>query len=288
MAIFCTISTFSHLYKAFALADSLAKFSGHLKLLLLDGIVQDIELEIPKNITVLTLEEIDSDRTRVVLKKYKGDQRRWALKSVLLLYVLKQNKKVIYVDNDIYFFNDYSFLEEELNENAIILTPHFYPADPKNNQTWLEANFRIGLYNAGFVGVNRHAISALEWWSDCCLYEVKKSYWRGLFDDQKYLDLFPVLFDGVKIIKHRGCNFAGWNSNSNIDLIQIVFIHFNSFTMNKFKNVDSKYHLLFTQYVERLKVFNPAFEENTGSLSLFKLQKGFYFLKWKLARLVSC
>ena len=288
MAIFCTISTFSHLYKAFALADSLAKFSGHLKLLLLDGIVQDIELEIPKNITFLTLEEIDSDRTRVVLKKYKGDQRRWALKSVLLLYVLKQNKKVIYVDNDIYFFNDYSFLEEELNENAIILTPHFYPSNPKKNQTWLEANFRLGLFNAGFIGVNRNAMSALEWWSDCTIYEIKKAYWRGLFDDQKYLDLFPVLFDGVKIIKHRGCNFAGWNSNSNIDLIQIVFIHFNSFTMNKFKNVDSKYHLLFTQYVERLKVFNPAFEGNGGSLSLFKLQNGFYFLKWKLARLVSC
>lgn len=288
MAIFCTISTFLHLYKAFALADSLAKFSGHLKLLLLDGIVQDIELEIPKNITFLTLEEIDSDRTRVVLKKYKGDQRRWALKSVLLLYVLKQNKKVIYVDNDIYFFNDYSFLEEELNENAIILTPHFYPSNPKKNQTWLEANFRLGLFNAGFIGVNRNAMSALEWWSDCTIYEIKKAYWRGLFDDQKYLDLFPVLFDGVKIIKHRGCNFAGWNSNSNIDLIQIVFIHFNSFTMNKFKNVDSKYHLLFTQYVERLKVFNPAFEGNGGSLSLFKLQNGFYFLKWKLARLVSC
>ena len=287
MAIFCTISTFSHLYKAFALADSLAKFSGHLKLLLLDGIVQDIELEIPKNITFLTLEEIDSDRTRVVLKKYKGDQRRWALKSVLLLYVLKQNKKVIYVDNDIYFFNDYSFLEEELNENAIILTPHFYPADPKNNQTWLEANFRIGLYNAGFIGVNGNAVLALEWWSDCCLYEVKKAYWRGLFDDQKYLDLLPIIFNNVKIIKNKGCNFAGWNSNSNIDLNQIVFVHFNSFTLNKFKNLDNEYYPLFTLYVEQLKVFNPTFEENGRGLSLFKLQNGLYFLKWKLARLIS-
>ena len=164
MAIFCTISTQSHLFKSFALADSLANYGGELKVLLIGELTSEYESIQPKNVQLFSLNEIKSPRAEETKDKYKNDKLRWSLKPILLLFLLEEYGKVIYVDNDIYFFNDFKFLDEALEKNNILLTPHFYPSSPKNDQTWLEANFRLGLYNAGFIGVNKNAKEA------CLLY----------------------------------------------------------------------------------------------------------------------
>ena len=287
MAIFCTISTQSHLFKTYALADSIQQFGGQLKVLLVDSDeVKNVD-SIPSNIEFHHLGQISSERIEQTSRIYKKDKLRWALKPAYLLYLLPNYHALIYVDNDVFFYNDFNFLFEELQISDVLLTPHFYPSSPKNEQTWLEANFRLGMYNAGFIGVNENAKNALEWWSDCCLYEMRRSYWRGLFDDQKYLDLLPVLFENVKIIKNRGCNFAGWNSQLHIDIKQIVFVHFNSFTSKIFNEETNKYFPLIKNYTKQLKLYNPTFKNSSRGLDLFKLQNGLYFIKWKLARLLN-
>ncbi len=287
MAIFCTISTQSHLFKSFALADSLANYGGELKVLLIGELTSEYESIQPKNVQLFSLNEIKSPRAEETKDKYKNDKLRWSLKPILLLFLLEEYGKVIYVDNDIYFFNDFKFLDEALEKNNILLTPHFYPSSPKNDQTWLEANFRLGLYNAGFIGVNKNAKEALEWWSDCCLYEIKKSYWRGLFDDQKYLDLIPVLFNAVKIIKNRGCNLAGWNDQENLPEKGIVFIHFNVFTLSKFKLKEHGYHSQFNLYIKTLEKYKPSFIIKEKRFDKFKVQNAIYYLKWKIARFIN-
>jgi hypothetical protein len=287
LAIFCTISTSSHLFKTYALAESIQQFGGELKVLLVDSNEVKNNENIPVNIQFHYLNEINSNRIKQTKQAYQNDKLRWALKPAYLLFLLGNYQKVIYVDNDVYFFNEFNFLLDELNRFDVLLTPHFYPSSPKKEQTWLEANFRLGLYNAGFIGVNKNAKEALEWWSDCCLYELKKAYWRGLFDDQKYLDLFPIKFEKVKIIKDRGCNFAGWNSQSNISIKKIVFVHFNSYTLQKFKDTTSLYNMLYNKYVSHLKSNKPNFHTASNYFSSFKLQNAFYFLKWKMSRIFN-
>lgn len=287
MATFCTISTQSHLFKSFALADSLATYGWELKILLVDELNDDHTSIEPHNVELVSLFDMKSPRTEQALAKYKNDKLRWSLKPIFLLFLLEKYEKVIYLDNDIYFFKDCKFLDEALERNNILLTPHFYPASPLENQTWLEANLRIGLYNAGFIGVNRKAQKALLWWSDCCLYEMKKSYWRGLFDDQKYLDLLPILFDGVRIIKDRGCNFAGWNDQIALLENEIVFIHFNQFTMSKFKINTSLYYDYFSLYIFALKKYKPSFELKEKQFDKFKIQNTLYYIKWNLDRLIN-
>ena len=173
---------------------------------------------------------------------------------------------------------------DELKKYNVLLTPHFYPTSPKSNQTWLEANFRIGLYNAGFIGVNKNAVDALEWWRDCCLYEIKKSYWRGLFDDQKYLDLFPILFDGVKILKNRGCNLAGWNDYTTLEKEGVVFVHFNEFTLNKFSDRNHGYYYLFKQYEHHIKRYSSTLLTKRNKLTAFYFQNVLYYIRWKLTQ----
>ncbi len=286
MSVFCTISTFHHLYKAYALADSLTVFDCKLIVLLVDGAVENTLDH--HNISLLGLKDLTADGSTSIIDKYarNQDKLRWALKSVLLLELLKTHDKIAYVDNDIFFFNSPKFLFDELETNTLLLTPHFYPSSPLKNQTWLEANFRLGLYNAGFIGVNNNAVKALEWWRDCCLYEIKKAYWRGLFDDQKYLNLLPVLFDQVEIIKHRGCNLAGWNDSVSLKKEDVIFVHFNGFTLDKFSDKDNRYHYLFEQYVHHIKHYSSEVLTNRKRLTLLSLQNAFYYIRWKLSRLI--
>jgi hypothetical protein len=287
LVTFCTISTESHLFKTYALADSLRTFGGALKVLIVDSDeVKNVE-NIPSNVQFHFLEQLSSERIELTKKAYKKDKLRWALKPAYLLYLLSEYQELIYLDNDIFFYNGYNFLFEELQHSDLLLTPHFYPSSPQKDQTWLEANFRLGLYNAGFIGVNRNGKKALEWWSDCCLYEMKRAYWRGLFDDQKYLDLLPVLFNNVRVIKHRGCNFAGWNNQNNLKEEEIIFIHYNRFTVSKFQVETSLYFNSFLQYLSVLNKYKPNFKFAKRGATQFKFKNALYFLRWKLARMLK-
>lgn len=269
---FCTITTFSHLYKVYALAESL-KNQQHgfvLNVLVIDD-DRGFQFE---NCRFLKLADIQAQQSAgKIIRKYKGnkDRLRWSLKPVLMKYLLLQpsTDKVIYLDNDLYFFSDYAFLFDLLDKHCFLLTPHYYRNDPNANQNWLEANFRIGLYNAGFAGANKDALNTLQWWADCCLYRCEKNAFRGLFDDQKYLDLVPVIEPTALIVRHKGCNVAGWNAEAvcRREIVdhrvliagkfEIVFIHFNDDTIREI--VAGWDHILFNYYrtyIETMKRYH--------------------------------
>lgn len=246
---------------------------------------------------VLLLQEIQSELVDKIKQKYKShpDKLRWALKPAVANYLLENgSEKVIYIDNDIYFFQSPEFLFEKLEQSDFLLTPHFYPSDSTKNQNWLEANFRVGLYNAGFFGANQNAIPILEWWANCCLYAVKKSYWRGLYDDQKYLDLVPIKFENIEIIKNRGCNFAGWNCGqvelktlenqlyANND--KLTFIHFAQLSMERFSQANSAVYPLYLNYLTTLKKHKPNFNPTPKKITKLAIRNYLYYLRWLLVR----
>jgi hypothetical protein len=295
---FCTISTKSHLFKTKALADSLCKFNAHLHVLIVDA--EDIETK-QVNVSYYSLNCIKSEIGMALISKYRKhpDKLRWSLKSVFMALILEQTDKIIYVDNDIWFYKDPGFLFELLNTNDVLLTPHFYDTNPKQNQNWLEANFKVGLYNAGFIGANNNAINALNWWSEACLYNIKKSYWRGLFDDQKYLDLLPIMFDKVMVLKHRGCNLAGWNylwykldrAKDNAALIEnkypLIFIHFAETSLIHFSNNDNFFNLEYNNYLENLKKYNPNYSSKRSYFKTYTISVYINYIKWKICRLLE-
>lgn len=298
MKHFCTISTQSHLYKAKALADSLSNSGSHLHVLIVDA----LELHpTQSNVSYYSLKSIQSEIGLKLISKYQKqpDKLRWGLKSVFMMLLLESIEQVIYVDNDIWFYNDPSFLFELLNNNDIILTPHFYDTNPQTNQNWLEANFKVGLYNAGFLGANKNAIKALKWWSEACYYNIKKSYWRGLFDDQKYLDLLPIMFDKVIILKHKGCNLAGWNYlwyqlNRNSDqsvLIEnkypLIFIHFAETSLVHFSREDNFLNKEYISYINSLKKYNPKYINKRSYLKTYTISVYINYIKWKICRLLE-
>jgi len=222
--------------------------------------------------TVLRLDELLPKSHRSGMHRYSGDNLRWACKPLLINELLERGyDQVLYFDNDIRLYDSIDVLIEQLMSHSLALTPHWYLSDPTDKQYWLEASFRIGLYNAGFFGASVTGKSAVQWWAACCEYNVKKSISRGLFDDQRYLDLLPILFDKVHIIKHKGCNVAGWNIQNCPRSLEdgqlrldgkwpLVFIHFNAFTIRKIRaGNDPLLSDLLAQYFEELRSVNSNF-----------------------------
>lgn len=295
---FCTITTQSHLFKVKALFESLSEYPDiELFCLITDSSV------LP-NATFgeqyHTLEHLNDVHFEAIKSKYQGDKLRWSLKPVYIKHLLQNGyEKVIYCDNDIFFFDSPQFLFNKLDESDVLLTPHWYPHNPNENQNWLEANFRVGLYNAGFFAANQKSIKALEWWADCCIYNVKKAFNRGMFDDQKYLDLMPIVFENVKVLKHKGCNVAGWNYAEFIiakkeekifinDKYPLIFIHFTPLSFREFSKNNNLFNQSLSDYLNVIKKHNPgySFEKELARTSkdyIFYLQ----FLYWKLQRLVE-
>jgi hypothetical protein len=243
------------------------------------------KLELFEGVKFHDTEELSADTqigqwSRVIVSKYSylspetlpghisaEDYLRWALKPILLHKILRAENidHILFCDCDIHFYNDFGFILDEFESNRIILSPHWRPIRPSvdNDFKW---NFLHGFYNAGFVGVRKDALDMLEWWGEMCAIECSADVNdRGTYVDQKYLDAVPLYFDGVHILRHKGCNVAAWNSrqlpreiNEHGDVTiagdPLIFVHYSGVTVNHItKGLDAKLHEVYFRYQEILK-----------------------------------
>ncbi len=247
-----TIITADYGAYALALHDSLMKFDEEINMAIfissgkLDEAIQK-EFDKRKNIKLYFGKDImEFPLAKNVYEKYyeaSHDSYRWSMKPVFMNFLLhKDFKEVIYLDSDIFFFNDYTFLWKELDGCNILLSPHWRSSDPVADLPNFKLNFLDGIYNGGFIGASRGGIAALDYWAKLCLYNCEVNRNEGFYVDQRYLDLLPTRFEGVENITHKGCNVANWNqldckrtkkeSGEVVinNVFPIIFIHFtNSF-----------------------------------------------------------
>lgn len=249
---FCTIITANFIHYALSLYDSLSKW-GKIEsfyILIADQNIEfnNVNSHFP-SIKILYPEEVCNDAIgKEIQKKYQTsniDCFRWSMKSVFIKYLLDTGyDQVFFLDPDLYFYNSFDFLFQELEGNSVILTPHWRASNPDEDRSNFAILLNKGLFNAGFVGASKAGIPAMEWWGKLCAYECIKAPERGVFDDQAYLNLMPIYFEGVKILRHQGCNVANWNQveckrtlNQEGKVLinnewEIVFIHFTRSTVN--------------------------------------------------------
>ena len=109
---------------------------------------------------------------RSLYKKYAHinmDHFRWSMKPVLASYLLRNGyEKVVYTDCDMFFVNNYDFLLNELNDWAVLLTPHWKNTDPLIDKESFLSNFTSGIFSAGFFAANPEGLPALDWWAHAC------------------------------------------------------------------------------------------------------------------------
>jgi len=233
-----------------------------------------------------------------IQKKYgqtNPDYFRWALKPVFIGTLLEKGfTKVLFTDPDVYFVGNFSFLFDALDTSNVLLTPHWANTDPTENEDSLLAVLKGGLYNAGFVGANSSGAEAMNWWAGMCHYKTEDRKELGLFVDQKYLDILPVQFEKVEVIKHRGCNLASWNiDTSKRELVngqllingsfEPVFIHFAKDTIVNILNRNDAYLKPYLdEYISALQKENFDLLKKLPDLNPGKYNSPLYLIKYRL------
>ncbi len=301
MNTFCTIITADYYPYSVALYKSLREYSQNVTLhvLVSDNKAIDDHLPLYSGIHLVKTQELAEDISITeIYNKYAHinmDFFRWAAKPLFILHLLNKGyNKVIFLDCDIFFFNDFSFLFAELNSAGVLLTPHWHTKDPLINESSFKLLFTSGIFNAGFIGASPKGTDALQWWANACHFKMGEVPSMGIHDDQKYLDAMPVLFETVKILRHKGCNISSWNVEeckrelqNGILLINgeypIIFIHFSQILA---KEILRGHDPLLLPHLTKYK---SVFEEDGVELSQFMDELDFHLnvnllkrIKWNL------
>jgi len=173
-----------------------------------------------------------------------------ALKPFIIKYFLNKGyEKIIYFDPDIMVFNRLDYLFELLNCSQILLTPHATtPHSSQDSMYPIDRSHLIsGVFNLGFIAISNGSESRafLEWWSDRlrenCFFEVEK----GLFTDQKWIDLAMCFYESIYVIRNKGCNMSYWNLHERMlnDKFMVngkeplIFYHFSGLDLEKINSI---------------------------------------------------
>lgn len=286
MQTFCTIITADYFPRALALYKSVAKYNSEIELQVLvadDKPLPAIANKFPK-IKIRTVEElIDFPLVNELYKKYAHiniDNFRWSMKPVFASWLLENGyDKLLYVDCDMFFVNDYNFLFSDLDTNAFLLTPHWKTTNPLVDEAGFLSTFTSGIFLAGFFGANKNGLPALRWWANACHFKMLPAIELGVHDDQRYLDAIPVFFEKTKIIRHRGCNIGAFNYEESVRTVvdgqvmingqyPVIFIHFDDMMVSGILKGHDK---LLLPYLHQ---YEEAYKENGHNLGSYikKLQ----------------
>lgn len=135
-----------------------------------------------------------------------------ALKPRALVYALKHYPTVIYLDADIELFGDMERGWEALENADLSLTPHNYTPIPPDGMQPLRFVVKMtGIFNAGYVGASRGAISFLEWWWQQTEHNCVTLIYMGVFLDQSYLNYAVTLVRRLHVMEDPTYNVAAWN-----------------------------------------------------------------------------
>lgn len=197
-----------------------------------------------KDLFVTTMvEELPLPRTREFLFRYGIMELNTAVKPYMFRHLRKQDyDRIIYLDPDILVIDRLVDVENLLDAGATaIVTPHLTaPLNDARHPGDFEI-MRAGAYNLGFIALNSLPASDafITWWEEKLEYGAASDPDRGLFTDQKWVDLAPGMFGGFAILRDAGYNVAYWNlphrsisRNGNAwfaDSRPLRFFHFSGF-----------------------------------------------------------
>ncbi len=135
-----------------------------------------------------------------------------AMKPLILKYLLGTfGDAAVYLDSDIQVFDSLEEVVELAKARSIVLTPHLTEPPPRP-PGWFEEVGKLvsGSYNAGFLALGPGSTPFLDWWSARLARECIQAPERGLYDDQRWLDLVPSYFEHA-LLRDPGYNVAFWN-----------------------------------------------------------------------------
>lgn len=160
--------------------------------------------------------------------------------------------RLFYLDPDIRVFSPLLEARAALDAGQVALTPHILSPIPTDGRRPQERELlQSGTYNLGFLALRQteETRTLLHWWQHRLYEGAYSDPARGMFTDQKWMDLVPGLHRGVAVLRHPGCNVAYWNLHERSDLarddagawrvngVPLRFFHFSGFDQRRVEMV---------------------------------------------------
>lgn len=216
MLYFCTLFDTLYLDKGIALYKSLERVTTDyvLYIFCFDDRSYEILNKLSLTHAVVIHHSVFETPTLLELKNKRSKAEYcWTCTPVIIEYVLDNYGvgSCTYLDADLYFYADPQILYDEIfsaDADAVIVEHRF-----KNNHYGRKLEKRNGKYCVQFnyFRQTENARKILDWWKNKCFewcYDIPEEDRMG---DQKYLNEFTSLFDGVHELQHLGAGVAPWN-----------------------------------------------------------------------------
>lgn len=251
MKIAFTICSNNYLAQAKVLASSIKETNNEWTVLivLVDKKIPEIDYDAICCDRVLEIESLGVSSFDEMVKKYNVIELSTAVKAGTFRYIFQsypESDYVMYLDPDIQVFGSFDHILSESNSAEISLTPHALTPIPLDAFEPKENLFlNHGIYNLGFLLLRRgdQSLRMLDWWEarmrEKCVIDLKEGY----FVDQLWMNLVPVYFQSVCVLRNPGLNLAYWNFHersvaptmtNGVYLVneryELVFIHFSSYS----------------------------------------------------------
>ena len=192
---------------------------------------------------IILSRDLPIPRSRWFHFKYSILELCTAVKPYAFEYLFKSQApdRIVYLDPDIKIYSPLSQITETLGTADIVLTPHLTASLDDDKRPAEIDILRAGAYNLGFIAISRSRNSAsfLTWWQerlyDHCVVDLP----RGLFVDQRWVDLVPGMFEKVAVVREAGYNVAYWNLSHRVVSLSengyqvggspLAFFHFSGY-----------------------------------------------------------
>lgn len=265
---FVTLFDHSFLIHGLALHRSLSQFCRNfcLWIVCVDSLVhkQLTKMNLP-NVQLLTLEDHETPELLSVKDSRTRGEYCFTITPFVPGFVFQHApniRRITYIDADLCFFDSPHLLLDEFEKSgrSVLITEHGYAPEYDFAAT-------SGRFCVQFLTFNNDsaALEVLKWWQARCLEWCFNRAEDGKFGDQKYLDLWPTLFEkAIYVVPRNDLLMAPWNAKYLIDRhgdYNPVFFHFHSFRFIK-KNFVVLFqgyrqfpqaHRYYQAYISRLK-----------------------------------
>jgi hypothetical protein len=212
--IFYTSICSNYLPKAMALAESVKQHCSDAKfvLCLVEREIPDVARNFPFFDEIILAKDAGWDNFDSFMFRHSIVEASTAVKPRFMLHLLERfanNNKFVYLDPDVLVYSEFAELENILDKESIVIAPHLLR--PGNIDMEI-SSLAHGTYNLGFLGISRapNSLSFVKWWAERLFLFCYDDKSRGIFTDQKWIDLVPSFFD-AHILKHHGYDFATWS-----------------------------------------------------------------------------
>jgi hypothetical protein len=242
---YCTLFDSRYAARALVMLDSLARHARpgfEVTILAMDDDVPTLLARVGKaNWRVMRITDLDDPDFIAVKVTRPHREFCWTAAPVLcnsLLRAAAEGDVVTYLDADLMFYDDPALLLDELGvDGSILIHEHRYSPD---RVQWVATS---GRFNVGFVSFRAglEARRCAQRWRDQVIAVCVLDPDNGLCGDQGYLNEWPELYPGLRIMRHIGGGTAPWNLDSyqhggtpqrpTIDGQPLVFFHYHAFKM---------------------------------------------------------